>query len=69
MDEAYKAFINTIAHIYAKGILEMLVELGILAKEHREEYLQRVDDFFVKKPQISIPQDQSNGKYAATHKS
>lgn len=63
MDEIYKQAIDRIAHRCTKAIIEQLLELGILAKEHREEFLRRVDTFFAVR-RSGLTTGHSNGKYS-----
>jgi hypothetical protein len=62
MDELYKQTIDRIAHRCAKAIIERLLELGILAKENRQELLRRVDTFFATRPS-RLTLGHLNGKY------
>ncbi len=64
MDEIDKLAIDRIAHTCTKAIIERLLELGILAKEHREELLRRVDSFFAAR-RNELLKGRLNGKYSA----
>jgi hypothetical protein len=64
MDEIYKLILDSIAHRCTKAIIERLIELGLLAKEHRQELLQRVDAFFATRSSGLTP-GHLNGKYHA----
>ena len=64
MDEIYKLAIDRIAHICTKAIIERLLELGILAKEQRQELLGRVDNFFATR-HSELLKGRYNGKYRA----
>ena len=65
MDEIYKQAIDRIAHRCTKAIIEQLLELDILAKEHREELLRRVDTFFTVRRSGGPLNSTLNGKYRA----
>jgi len=64
MDEIDKLAIDRIAHMCTKAILERLLELGILAQEHRQEFLRRVDTFFATR-RSELLKGHFNGKYSA----
>jgi Fe-S cluster biosynthesis and repair protein YggX len=64
MDEISKLAIDRIAHICTKAIIERLLELGILAQEHRQELLHRVDHFFATRHSEAL-KGYLNGKYSA----
>lgn len=63
MDEIYKQAIDRIAQRCTKAIIERLLELGILAKEHRQELLRRVDTFFATR-HSGLLKGHLNGKYS-----
>jgi len=69
MDEIYKQAIDRIAYRCTKAIIEQLLELGILAKEHREEFLRRVDTFFAVRRSGGPLNSYNNGKYRALNDS
>jgi len=64
MNEMYKLAIDRIAHTCTKAIIEQLLELGLLAQEHRQVLLQRVDTFFATR-RSGVLNGRSNGKYSA----
>ncbi len=64
MDEIDKLAIDRIAHTCTKAIIERLLELGILAKEHRQELLRRVDNFFATR-RSELLKGHFNGRYSA----
>jgi Fe-S cluster biosynthesis and repair protein YggX len=64
MDEISKQAIDRIAHLCTKAIIERLLELGILAQEHRQELLRRVDNFFAMRRSEAL-KGHLNGKYSA----
>jgi hypothetical protein len=66
MDEIYKLVIDSIAHRCTKAIIERLLELGLLAQEHRQELLRRVDTFFAMH-HSGLTLGHFNGKYGAMH--
>jgi hypothetical protein len=66
MDEIYKLVIDRIAHKCTKAIIKRLLELGLLAKEHRPELLRRVDAFSTTR-HSGLMTGHFNGKYRASH--
>ena len=64
MDEIYKQAIDRIAHMCTKAIIERLLELGILPKEHRQKFLRRVDNFFAAR-RSELLKGHLNGRYSA----
>lgn len=62
MDEMYKLVIDRIAHRCTKAIIEQLLALGLLAQEHRQELLRRVDTFFAIR-HSGLTTGHFNGKY------